>query len=118
MRDENDWRIGDKITEGPDWRNSFRKPWDEHWTFGTAGKWEPIVRKVYRCHGNVIRVNIGHARGSFAITVNGKRYILNPACRNGGYRSNNNPDPKYQTDANGRFVRPKGRLSNSSNDDA
>lgn len=40
-----------------------------------------------------------------------ERNSFNPACRNGGYRSNNNPDPKYQTDANGRFVKSKCKRS-------
>lgn len=122
MRDENDWRPGDKIAQGPDWEGSFYtkchccgkpKTWDEYWVYGTAGKWEPIVGRVYRVKGNVIRIVIGKGgqRGNFMITPNGKRYIINPACKNGGYRSSNRSDPKYQTDSQGRFVKSGRRSS-------
>ena len=115
LRDANDWRAGDVIAEGPDWKGSFfgkcfhcgrPQTWEEYWTFESAGRWTPVVGRVYRNHGNVDRVVIGHGggRGNFTITPNGKRYIINPACENGGYRDSNKPDKKYATDKQGRFL--------------
>lgn len=116
LRDPNDWRVGDVVIEGPDFAGSSMtnchccgrdKTWSEHWTYGTAGEWTPTVGKVCRVKGNVIRVVIGKRRGCFSIGPGSKRYILNPACKNGGYRTTNDPDPKYATDSQGRFIRAK-----------
>lgn len=112
MRDANDWRIGDVIIEGPDFKGSWMATdrdtgkvitWEEFWDDGTHVGNTPKVRRVSRCNGNVIRVSIWH-RKVFKIGPRTKRYVLNPACENGGYRTTNDRDPMYQTDNQGRFV--------------
>jgi hypothetical protein len=115
MRDENDWRPGDKIAQGPAWEGSHfstcfccgkPKTWEEHWNAEADGKCDPTVYRVYRVKGNVnrIAIKVGRRRHGFKISPNAKRYIVNPACKNGGYRSTNDPDPKYQTNVQGKFV--------------
>lgn len=126
MRDENDWRPGDKLVEGPDWSDGFglchccNKPrtWDEYWA------WENDERNIYRRRNahpapvvDLVRRNKGNVTairtkdgGWYCIGPKHKKYLLNPACKNGGYRSSNKPDPKYQTDSQGRFLK-SGRCS-------
>ena len=116
LRDANDWRAGDPIEKGPDWEGSFystdyhskeHRTWAEYWR--QHGDYSfPVVGRVNRIKGNVVRISVCRERyrtNQFTITPNGRRYIINPACENGGYRDNNNPDPKYATDNQGRFIR-------------
>ena len=108
LRDANDWRVGDIVVEGPDWEDSWRgtcyvcgkkQSWQEFWA--QAGKPQynhilkettvgaPVVVLVRRLHGDVhwVRLSTQH---DFMIGPRTKRYILNPACTDGGYRQKNN----------------------------
>lgn len=121
LRDANDWRIGDVVVEGPNWADGFGvcyscgKPhsWDEYWQREkdpsnpyrrrNAPPPVPIVQLVRRKKGNVVSVALQGYKW-FTIGPRIERYIINPACINGGYRETNSPDPKYATDSQGRFI--------------
>ena len=132
LRDPNDWRVGDVVVEGPDWseRNAFgicahcgkAMTWAEYWAweqdprnpYTRSGKKPvPVVEKVARSRGNVDWIRLSGGSGSFGIGPKAKRYILNPACKNGGYRETNAPDQKYATDSQGRFIHAKATTPNA-----